>query len=237
MRDEINKSAEIKSSYLFKINFSLAAFLIILVISTIAYLPSFNSSFHLDDIDQIVNSNIRYLSPVDIIKIWPTSRLLVFLSFSANAKLHGYNVFGFHLVNFLIHVFNAFIIFKLTELLLYYARRTYPKSTIHLSTALISLFTALVFAVHPLQTQTVIYITQRLMLSASLFYLLAMYSIARGYMPGNSKAAGWISAAAFFIAGAFCKEVLVTLPVVIILLIWFLIQPPKFKLWTKKNWQ
>jgi len=213
-----------------------ASLLVVLFLAIIAFLPSFTSSFHLDDYNQIVNTNLKNLSPIQIIKTYPASRWLVFFSFKANAAVHGYDVFGYHLVNFILHIISVFLIFKITELLFFFIRKSYPAAFYSLSPKLAALFAAAVFAVHPLQSQPVIYISQRLMLSASLCYLLAMLSLARGYLPGKSKITGWIGAAAAFLIGALCKEIIVTLPVILILLTWIFLQPPDFKSWTKKNW-
>ena len=213
-----------------------AALLVVFFLTVIAFLPSFNSSFHLDDYDQIVNANLKNISSAQIIKTYPATRWLVFLSFKANAAIHGYDVFGYHLVNFILHLISVFLIFKITELLFFFVKRNHPAAIYSLSPKLAALFAAAVFAVHPLQSQPVIYITQRLMLSASLCYLLAMFSLARGYLPGKSKLAGWIGAITAFLIGALCKEIIVTLPVILILLTWIFLQPPDFKSWTKKNW-
>ena len=216
--------------------FALPAFFLILFLAVIAFLPSFTSSFHLDDYDQIVNTNLKNISSVQIIKSYPATRWLVFLSFKANAAIHGYNVLGYHIVNFILHLISVFLIFKITELLFFFVRKNYPAAFYSFSPKLAALFAAAVFAIHPLQSQSVIYITQRLMLGASLCYLLAIFSLARGYLPGKSKIIGWIGAAVAFLIGALCKEIIVTLPVILILLTWIFLQPPDFKSWTKKNW-
>jgi len=221
---------------IFDVKFAVAAFLIILILAAIAFLPSFNSEFHLDDYDQIVNANLKNISPKQIINTYPATRWLVFLSFKANTAIHGYNVFGYHLVNFILHIISAFLVFKITYLLFFFIRRNKPAAISFFSPKLAALFAAAVFAVHPLQSQPVIYIIQRLMLGASLCYLLALYSLARGYLPGKSKIIGWTFAVIAFFVGAICKEIIVTLPVILILMTWFFLQPPDFKSWTKKHW-
>jgi len=224
------------SENIFNNKFTLTACFLIFCLAVIAFLPSFTSSFQFDDYDQIVNTNLKNISAIQIIKTYPATRWLVFLSLKANASLHGYNVFGYHLVNFIIHLISVFLIFKITELLFYFIRRNKPTAISYFSPQLVAMFAAAIFAVHPLQSQPVIYITQRLMLSASLCYLLAIYCFAKGYLPGKSKIAGWIGAVISFLIGAFCKEIIVTMPVILILLTWLFLQPPDFKSWTKKNW-
>ena len=89
---------------IFSSKFTLTACFIIFCMAVIAFLPSFTSSFHFDDYDQIVNAKLKNISAIQIIKTYPATRWFVFFSFKANASLHGYNVFGYHLVNFIIHL-------------------------------------------------------------------------------------------------------------------------------------
>ena len=214
---------------------NLLVFFFILLFGVIAYLPSFSSSFHLDDYDQIIKNNLKHISTAEVFNRFPATRWLVFFSFKANAAIHGYNTFGYHLINFLIHIFSAFLIFKITELILYFIKRNAPLGAIHLSEKYVALAAGIIFAVHPLQSQAVIYITQRLMLGATLFYLLAMYSFLRGFLPDNSKRQGIIFTIIFFVLGMFCKEIIVTLPVILFLILWLFLQPKAVELWIKKH--
>lgn len=215
-------------------NFSIIAFFTIAAVSVLTYLPSFESAFHLDDIESIVNSNIKASSPYEIIKRYPT-RWLVFLSFHANAKFHDYRVLGYHAVNISIHILCSFLFYSFVRLLWHPLRRIYSSAFKNFSPRLTPLFAGLLFAVHPLQSQAVIYISQRLALFAAMFSLLALVSVARGYLHGRSKALGWAGASASIILGFFCKETIVVAPLIIaaFLLIFY---PPDFRKWTWKRW-
>lgn len=227
----MNKNMKLK---IFK-NFDLAALVIISLLALVAFLPSFYSSFHLDDYDQLIKNNLKHISTVRVFKIFPATRWLVFLSFRANAAIHGYTPFGYHLVNFIIHIFNAFLIYKITSLLLFFIRRNGCGGAVGSSQKAVALFAAALFAVHPLQSQTVIYITQRLMLSATFFYLLSMYFFIKSYLPGKSKTKGLFLTFIFFILGALCKEIIVTLPVVLFLTLWLILEQEKFIAKIKNN--
>ena len=215
-------------------HFSIIAFIIIAVISILTFLPSLNSSFHLDDYESIVSSNIKVVSPYEIIKRYPT-RWLVFLTFQANAKVHDYNVFGYHVVNITIHIFCSFLFYSLVRLLWRPMRRKYPQALKKFSPRLTPLFCGILFAIHPLQSQAVIYISQRLALSATLFLLLALTSVARGFLIGHSKFLGWFGAAVAVFLGFFCKETIVIAPLIItaFLLIFY---PPDLRKWSLLKW-
>ena len=217
-----------------KRHFSILAFIIIAAISVLTYLPSFNSSFHLDDYESIESSNIKVASPYEIIKRYPT-RWLVFLTFQANAKVHDYNVFGYHVVNLTIHIFCSFLFYSLLRLIWRPLRRKYPLALKKFSPKLTPLFAGALFAVHPLQSQAVIYISQRLALSSTLFLLLALTSVARGFLFGHSKIRGWFVAAASIFLGFFCKETIVVAPLIIasFLLIFY---PPDLRKWSLLKW-
>ena len=217
-----------------KRHFSIFAFIIIAAISVLTYLPSFNSSFHLDDYESIESSNIKAVSPYEIIKRYPT-RWLVFLTFQANAKVHDYNVFGYHVVNITIHIFCSFLFYSFLRLLWRPMRRKYPQALKNFSHRLTPLFCGILFAVHPLQSQAVIYISQRLALMSTLFLLFSLCSIARGFLFGHSKFLGWFGAAVAFFLGIFCKETIVIAPIIIsvFLLIFY---PPNFKKWSLLKW-
>ncbi len=200
----------------------------------LVYWPALSSSFHLDDFDTIVNTNLPFISPWKLLQQYPT-RWLVFLTFYANAHLGGMDVTGFHLVNLGIHLVTSFAIFLLTYVLSLHCLRRYKKSTFF-SPVWLSIAAALVFALHPLKSQTVIYITQRFMLCATLWYVLVLLSIAAGCLPGKSRRTGMLFAAIFFVCGLFSKEIIVTAPVLSVVMVWIFVYPPKLYNWKKTHW-
>jgi tetratricopeptide (TPR) repeat protein len=83
----------------------------------------------------------------------------------------------------------------------------------------LALGTALLWAVHPLQTETVEYVTQRTELLVGLFYLAVLYCSLRYWQTDTKRERGcWIAAAvtACFL-GMACKEVMVSAPIVVLL--------------------
>ncbi len=83
----------------------------------------------------------------------------------------------------------------------------------------LALCVALLWSLHPLQTETVVYITQRTELLVGFFYLATLYASLRYFTAVSSATrAGWLTASALAcIAGMACKEVMVTAPLVVLL--------------------
>jgi len=153
-----------------------------------------------------------------------TGRPLVNISFAVNydwAKSHqkdGFAPEGYHLVSLAIHLLAGLALFGLV-------RRTLelPKLRAQFGAAAlpVALMAALWWTVHPLQTESVTYLSQRAESMMSLFYLLAFYCFVRGT---QSRPWLWMTLAA--LAGAtagLCKEITATLPVMILLYDWIFI--------------
>jgi protein O-mannosyl-transferase len=152
--------------------------LFIFIIAFLAYADSFHAPFTFDDAINITdNPNIRNIG--SLIEPWYShksfpyaNRYIGMLTFALNYRLHGSDVAGYHIVNFCVHVINALLVY----LLVLYTFRTpfLARSTLKDHAGVIAFFSGLFFVVHPLQTQAVTYIVQRLTSLATLFYLLSV---------------------------------------------------------------
>jgi hypothetical protein len=191
--------------------FASAALIVLLVI---AYANSFAVPFVFDDVPAITNNeSIRHwltaLSPPgDGATVM--GRPLLNLSFAANYAAGGFAVAGYHAANLAIHLLAALTLFGL-------ARRTL-RSSGTLAADWAALAIALIWGLHPLQTESVTYIVQRAESLMGLCYLLTLYCYRRGADAGGSRAVAWfvasILAAAF---GMGTKEVMVSVPVIALL--------------------
>jgi len=146
-----------------------------------AYSGSFHGPFLYDDIGSIPrNLTIRHLWPIWAPLMPPpggytvSGRPLVNLSLALNYALGGLDVRGYHAVNLAIHILAALT-------LLGVVRRTLDR--VRPTTAPLNLWTAftiaLLWAVHPLQTESVTLIIQRAESLMGLFYLLTLYFFIR----------------------------------------------------------
>lgn len=189
---------------------------LLIVTGIVLYANTFDASFHFDDDPNIVmNKVIRNLS---VSAIWDYShnRFLPFLSFAVNYHLGEYNVWGYHFVNLLIHLLASAVVYWLTILLFSsQALRQHPLAA-HCKT--IALGTALLFVAHPLATQSVTYVVQRMASMVALFYLLsvALYLKARMQETGLHQYLLFTAAALAALCAFHSKENAYTLPLVIL---------------------
>jgi tetratricopeptide (TPR) repeat protein len=166
------------------LNRTISHLFLIAVFCLIAYSNTFDSSFHYDDKRYIVDnpvikdlnnfvqlSSSEDFSPQFQYKTF-SRRYLSYLSFALNYRLNGLNVTGYHYVNLFVHICTSLLVYFFmmltfrTPYLRNSAIRDYAKH--------IALFTALLFVCHPLQTQAVTYIWQRVTSLCAMFYLLSL---------------------------------------------------------------
>ena len=194
-----------------------AGLLVVAVIA--AYGNSFHGPFILDDEPSIVeNPSIRHLWSGQVLTALPEAltvvgRPVMNLSLAINYALGGLNVGGYHAVNLTIHILAALTLLGLvrwTLLLPPLAARFGPASTG------LALAVAVVWALHPLQTNSVTYIVQRAEALVGLFYLLTLYCLVRGATSARGSA-WYVAAVAACALGMASKEVMVSAPLVALL--------------------
>ena len=127
---------------------------------------------------------------------------LTWLSHMLDVQLFGLNPGPHHLVNVLFHIINAALVFLVVQ------RMT---GAFWRSAAVAALF-----ALHPLQVDTVAWVTERKNVLSGMFWLLTLGAYARyAERPGAGR---YLLMLLFFVLGLLCKPVLVTLPCVLLLL-------------------
>jgi len=193
---------------------------LICLLGIVAYSNSFDCSFHFDDAPTIEeNSAIRNISDVKAWWGFYSSRPIGFLSFALDYHFHRLNVWGYHLVNLAIHIANAVLVWWLVMLTM--ATPVMKAQPVSRHKGAMALFTALLFVSHPLATQSVTYIVQRLASLATLFYLLSLALYVKGRLGEGNKErrvlffyTGSILCA---VLGMLTKEIVFTLPFALIL--------------------
>ena len=190
---------------------------IIVLLALAAYHNSFTVPLLFDDHSAIEdNPSIRQLWPLWKALVPPANSLVggrpvVNLSLAFNYALNGTNVWGYHAFNLAAHILAGLTLFGIL-------RRTLERPGLQekfgASTKWLPLIVAALWVVHPLQTETVTYISQRCELLMGLFYLLTLYCFTRGVESRNST--GWfILCAIACLMGAASKEVMITAPVMV----------------------
>lgn len=191
---------------------------LVLVIAGIAiYANSLSGPFVFDDVPAIAESAA--------VRAWPdlpaviaadsesplASRPLVSLSFALNYAVHGLDVTGYHVVSVALHLACALLLFGLL-------RRTFERLTPSVASRAVPLAfaAALLWVVHPLNSEVVDYLTQRTESMMAAAYLLTMYAAIRAL--DDPRPALWQTIAVVACAlGMASKESMVTAPVLVVL--------------------
>ena len=199
--------------------------LLISILGLLAYSNTFHVPFHLDDTPNIVaNYKLRDLS-----NSWPPSesRWFGFLTFALNYYFGGLNTIGYHVVNLIIHIFNAILVYLFVMLTFktpFFSSQQSEVSNQKKQTLLhpftyLPLFIALLFVSHPIQTQAVTYIVQRFTSLATMLYLLSLVTYIKSRLstlPATRYTLYAVSLISAILAMK-TKEIAFTLPVVIAL--------------------
>src|SRR5690349_7290498 len=140
-------------------------------------------------------------------------RLVVCLKMGSNYAVSGLNTWSYHLTNLVIHVSAALVMFGILRRTLQGARLRgeYGTQANGLAAAV-----AVCWAVHPLQTESVTYIIQRMESMMGLFLLLTLYCLIRG--DDSPRRVGWYATAVVCSTlGMGSKETMVVAPIIVLL--------------------
>lgn len=143
-------------------------------------------------------------------------RPLVALTYALNYAAGGLDVRGFHVVNVTLHIVASLVLFGVI-------RRTLCRESLRArfapSARTLAGVTALLWLVHPLLTESVVYLSQRTVLMMGLFYLLTLYCAIRADERGRSGL--WsVAAVVCCLLGAASKQVIVTAPAMVVMYDW-----------------
>lgn len=182
-----------------------AALVVIALVA--AYATSFGGGYQFDDWNVIVRE-AGAQSPAAWWASQPGIRPLLKLSYALN-RASPFGLAGFHLVNLLIHLGNTLLVAALLRRLVVPARR----DAVHLRAAWIG---AALFALHPVQTEAVTYLSGRSTSLAALFALASLVAWLQGLDEPGRRRWPLISLACFVLA-LLCKEYVAVLPLALLL--------------------
>jgi tetratricopeptide (TPR) repeat protein len=195
-----------------------AAILAILLATAAAYHGSLGGPFIYDDLSWITwNPTIRHLWPVSGI-FAPARGSAVFgrpvlsITFALNYALSGLDPWSYHAANIGIHMMAALALFGVARRTLALLPAAFPAERDRLIPAF---GIALLWAVHPLQTEAVTYVAQRAESLMGLFYLLTLYCFIRSLH--SPQARPWqLLALLCCLLGMGTKQVMVTAPFIVL---------------------
>ena len=193
---------------------------LIVLAAVIFYANSFTGPFIFDDFPAILdNPTIRELGSISKVLSPPcngetvSGRPVLNLSLAINYAWAGPRPWDYHATNLLIHILNALLLWEIL-------RRTFQLPVLRPRFgdvgAGLALAIALLWTVHPMQTEAVTYIVQRAESLAALFYLLTLYAVIRGSQTASPFAWNVLAVSACWL-GMATKEIVITAPVMILL--------------------
>jgi hypothetical protein len=201
----------------------IAALVLIAGVALAAYSNTFSVPFQFDDRPNIVNNpdvQIKVLTWDRLEQLVKntykeTIRVFSFMTLALNYYFGAFDVFGYHGVNLLIHIASGIFlyVFLLLTFNLPFLRKEYG-----LFSYRAALFASLIFIAHPVQTQAVTYIVQRMASMAGMFYLLSMVLYVKGRLStGRTRLFYFIGLALSYLLGVFTKENVAILPLFVAL--------------------
>ncbi|MDP3921441.1 MAG: tetratricopeptide repeat protein [Candidatus Omnitrophota bacterium] len=159
---------------------------VLIVFGFVLYSNTFHASFNFDD-SVFISENLAIRDIGRLGSIWEThkTRFLPFLSFALNYHFHQLDVTGYHLVNISIHILTSYLVF----LIMLSTCRTPALKDDPLveHRVLLAAAGALIFLCHPVQTQAVTYISQRMASMACCFYFATLYFYIRFRLDKDSR--------------------------------------------------
>ncbi len=183
----------------------ITAFILIAAASWIVYGNSLGNEFVFDDLDQVVNKySIQSFKNIpDILGLTgdkPDYRPIRTISYCIDYFFSGLNPAGYHVFNIFYHIVASMILYLIAGHLLKNHK--------------IALITAILFAVHPVHTDAVTYISGRRDVLSTLFYLAGFYWFL--LFRSSPRKKYLLLTVAAYLLGLFTKEMAVTLPVLLV---------------------
>lgn len=195
----------------------------LLIALTIAvYLNSFKGTWHFDDEKAILeNQGIKHIESIPRILRGYLDRPILQVTFALNYHFGGLNIWGYHLVNLLLHVLVVLLIYAIGLRLIFAqsvltqgAQRPLPRDLM----SLLPFWSALLYAVHPIHTESVTYVVSRSSVLATFFYMVGFWGFLWTVDPWRGGRTIRVLLGIVWIGGAFLlglgtKEIIITLPV------------------------
>lgn len=188
---------------------SLLLFFLFLITLSVYYRSLFGDFLNVDDHGYITdNESIRELSWENISRIFFSVIMwnyfpLQILSYAVDFHFWGLNPLGYRLTNLLLHIANAVLVFYLLRRLL--------GGGMWLPFA-----GSLIFALHPVNVESVAWISERKNVLSGFFFLLAFLAYLR-YLDGRQRRIAYGASLAFYLLSVLAKVSSVVLPLLLLL--------------------
>ncbi|MGB7218258.1 MAG: tetratricopeptide repeat protein [Vicinamibacterales bacterium] len=185
----------------------------LVAITVMAYLPALRNGFVWDDNDYVTENLVLrsldglrrlWLEPQSVPQYYPVT----FTSFWLEYHAWGLQPFGYHLVNILLHASSAVLLWRILR-------------RIGVAGAWMA---AALFAVHPMQVESVAWVTERKNVLSGLLFFGAFMAYLCAEPLGGGAGFRWrpyLAALALFVGALLSKSITCSLPAVLLLLFWW----------------
>jgi protein O-mannosyl-transferase len=189
--------------------------LLLAAVTILVYRPAWNGGFLWDDDAYVINNDLLTASD-GLRRIWfsldsPSQYFpLVYTTFRIERALWGLNPSGYHWVNLLLHVANALLVWRVL------VRLEVPGSW----------FAAAIFALHPVQVESVAWVTERKNVLMAFFFLLTLLAWI-AFVDERTKRP-WLFyglAIILYLLALSAKATACTLPAALLLILWLQKKP------------
>ncbi len=196
---------------------------LLIAMTVAAYLPATQCGYIWDD-DAYVTVNTLLSAPDGLSRIWfskdsPSQYFpLVYTSFRIEYALWGLKPQGYHITNILLHAINALLLWRLLRFL------SIPWPWL----------AAAIFALHPVQVESVAWITERKNVLMTFFFLLSLLAWLRFAERSENHQRAWplyILSLLLYMLSLFSKTTACTLPAALVLSLWLKSIPISSKRW------
>ncbi len=185
--------------------------LIPVILAIVAYWNSFDAPLVFDDLVSIQkHAAVRFGDIFHANLLGP--RKLLYLTFGLDYQLHGQEVWGYHFVNLAFHALNGLLIFFIAEHIFSFVLQQKSRAQLH------ALLAAGCFVLHPIQTESVTYISSRSELFSTFFFVAAVLIFLKWQRTVGFGLSFIIIAV--YLLGLGGKETAITLPLVLVLYDW-----------------
>jgi len=191
------------------------------LLTILIYRPAWHGGFIWDD-DRYVTQNRLLTAPDGLRRIWfsldaPSQYFpLTYSVLRIERSLWGLNPTGYHWVNILLHVANALLVWRVLS------RLKIPGASL----------AAAVFAVHPVQVESVAWIAELKNVLMGFFFLLTLWMWIEYVDPTRRhRSLFYLGALVFYLLALFAKATACTLPAALLLILWLKEKPISWRVW------
>ncbi len=219
----------------------LLPYIVLSLLVAVAYGNTLDHAFQYDDVNQILKKPwVRDTEKISEFLFNPSIRPVVILSFNLNYAISGFEVWSYHVFNILIHMG---VVLMLYRLVLLTGKGRISPGTVPPAFKRMAFFAAALFALHPLGTQTVTYISSRSSSLATLFYLITMELFFSGLLrmrDSENKLDGksflyFSGAGITLLLGVSSKLIIITIPAMIFLYHFYFFSGQSFLGWLRNQ--